>query len=248
MKHNTIRITFYGDLHTFLSRRFSSFFCRVKDRPSIKNLVESLGVPHTEVDALFANGKAVGFSYLVCDKDSVRVYPDSSRVRFAPVKKLQPSNLRNPKFIVDVHLGKVAKMLRLLGFDVFFDSLMDDGGILDESLKNKRIILTRDRGILKQRQARYGYYVRGDTLKDRMKGIIKRYELKDKIKPLTRCCECNGKLTYIRKEEILSQLEPLTRKHYDKFYRYASCDKIYWQGSHFPSLLAGLKSFISGGT
>ncbi len=245
----TVRVRFYGELRIFLLRRFSAaaFSCPVREKTSIKDLVESLGVPHTQIDALFVNGKPVNFSYLIFDKDSIRVYPDASRLRFAAPKKLQPRNPHNPKFIADVHLGKVARILRLLGFDVFLDAALSDTDIINQSLKNKRIILTRDRGILKQRRVRYGYYVKEDSLEEQMRSIIKRYALKDKIKPFTRCSKCNGQLKVVAKQKILAQLPSLTRQYYNEFYRCSGCGKIYWPGTHLPSLLTTLKRIIPGG-
>ncbi|MBN1794187.1 MAG: hypothetical protein JW844_04405 [Candidatus Omnitrophica bacterium] len=244
MRLNAVRVYFYGDLSLFLARRGAASISvqLAGDRVSIKDLVESLGVPHTEIDALFVNDRAVGFSHRISGNKRVRVYPDASRVRFAGVKKLRPTNPHKPAFLVDVHLGKVARMLRLLGFDTVFDPALDDTGIIDAAVKSRRIILTRDKGILKQRRVRYGYYVRGDSLTERMRGIVRRYDLTGKIKPFARCVGCNGRLRRVRKERVLSELEPLTRRYYDEFYRCISCGKIYWEGSHHPRILAFIKN------
>lgn len=246
MKNTKIHLSFLGDLSIFLSKhkRAKSLVHFVKDRSSVKDVIESLGIPHTEVDAIVVNGISVDFSYLVNNKDHIKVYPDASRVKRYLVKDLKPKINFKPRFIIDVHLGKLAKALRLLGFDVLFDPELDDPDIIKIGVNERRIILTCDHGILKHSKVKYGYYVRSTGEFDRVTEVIKRFKLKPMIKPLSRCAACNGPIIHVAKEEILDKLEPLTKKYYNEFYKCQTCQQIYWKGSHFQKLTKKLKQFL----
>lgn len=234
----TIRCRFYGALNRFLApeHRNRSFFYAVRGVPAIKDTLEALGVPHTEIDCVVVNGRCVRWYYQIRGGERIRVYPDASTVKLDRIVRLKPPPPAYPKFILDVHLGKLARHLRLLGFDTLYTKTMEDANLVAVAYRTKRVVLTRDIALLKHRRIRYGYFVRTIDPKQQIKEIVRRFELAGKIQPFKLCLVCNGKIRRIAKEKIAGRLPPLTRRYYKKFYHCPRCDKIYWQGAHHKQL------------
>jgi len=185
---------FYEELNDFLPRnkRKISFEQHFEGNPGIKDVIEALGVPHAEVDMILVNGQSVDFEYQLQDGDRVAVYPVFEALDISAVSKVRQAPLREPKFILDVHLGKLAKRLRLLGFDTLYRNDLEDNEVVEISLKEKRIILTRDIGLLKNKKVTHGYWLRSQQPKRQLREIVSRFDLKNLIRPFTRCLECNG--------------------------------------------------------
>jgi uncharacterized protein with PIN domain len=233
---------FYAELNDLLRPPQTSltFPYRFHANPSVKDAIEALGVPHTEVDLILVNGQSVGFDYHLRPGDRISVYPVFESMNIANLTHLRPQPLRDPRFICDNHLGKLTRRLRLLGFDVI--SSQTDGGIVETALAEHRIIITRDRGILKQRAVTHGYLVRSDFVTEQVVEILNRFDLRGLIKPFSRCARCNGLVEPVEKNEIEHELLPLTREHYQAFFRCKQCKAIYWRGAH----AAKLDSWIEG--
>jgi uncharacterized protein with PIN domain len=229
---------FYEELNEFLpsGKRKKTFPYSFIGTPSVKDAVEAIGVPHVEVDLILVNGLSVSFSYKLKNADSVSVYPVFESVDITPVTHLREKPLRDLKFILDVHLGKLAKYLRLCGFDTYYRSGYNDQEIISISLSDKRVILTRDIGLLKNKQVTHGYWIRSQHPDEQLKEVFKRLDLKNQIRLFTRCAECNGILFDVPKEEILYRLLPKTRKYYQEYKKCPGCDRIYWKGSHFERM------------
>jgi hypothetical protein len=158
--------------------------------------------------------------------------------------RLRPVPLRNPRFVIDVNLGRLARLLRVLGFDVWWSSDADDQKLADISEGQQRILLTRDRAMLKRRAITHGLFVHADHPEEQTLEVIRRLDLRRRLAPFTRCVRCNGRLIPVTKEEVIHHLEPLTRRYYDDFSRCAECGRIYWPGSHHArlvSLIEGLR-------
>lgn len=236
----TIRCRFYGALNRFLapSHRYRAFSCAVKGIPAIKDTLEALGVPHTEIDCIVVNGRAVTFSYQIRGGERILVYPDAGNVRLKKIirRSLKPKPPANPRFVLDVHLGKLARHLRLLGFDVIYEKEMEDAEIVRLGWRGRRIVLTRDIALLKHRQLRYGYFVRSIDPKKQIREVVQRFDLTEKMRPFRLCLECNGRILRIPKSKIENRLPPLTKRYYETFYHCQHCDKIYWQGAHYKQL------------
>ncbi len=158
------------------------------------------------------------------------------------IQHLRPKPLRNPKFIADVHLGKLARYLRMMGFDVLYENNFEDDEIVKISLEEKRAILTKDRGILKRNDVTHGYWVRSSKVKEQVVEIIKRFDLKKLIKEFTRCIECNSVLESISKKEILNELPPKVSESQKSFSVCPSCKKLYWKGTHHQQMLSFIKT------
>lgn len=253
INYKKVSIRFYEELNDFLpkvkkKKRFTHTFI---DRTSVKDLIESLGVPHTEVDLILVNGKSVSFKYIIKDGDDISVYPFFVRSIIEKnsdifdVRHLQPKPLRKPKFICDVHLGKLARNLRMFGFDVNYKNSLNDDSIVDISLKEKRTILTRDVGLLKRSEVTHGYFVRNDDPEKQTVEVLQRFQLHKLIKPFTLCLECGRKLVRIAKNDIIDLLPEDVKKQQNKFIYCVNCKKIYWAGSHFNNMNMFIKSFLN---
>ena len=147
------------------------------------------------------------------------------------------------RFVLDVHLGKLARHLRMLGFDALWEEAYSDEEIARIGKDERRLILTRDRRLLEERKIRRGYLVNAVEPKAQMKEVIRRFKLLKKIKPFTVCLECNGRIAQIAKEKVLDRLDAETKKYYDEFFTCRKCGKIYWRGSHYnrmEKLIEGL--------
>ena len=238
MREHTATFRFYEELNEFLPRehRKRDIPYPFKGKPSVKHAIEAHHVPHTEVELILVNGEPVGFDHPLADGDRVAVYPVFEGLDISPVLKLRPAPLRNTAFILDVHLGKLAKRLRMLGFDAAFDWRLDDRGIIRRALAEHRIILTRDRRLLHARVVTHGCHIYSQEPTEQMGQVLRRFDLYRNIQPFTRCLTCNGCLEDVSKEEILHLLEPKTRLYYDVFRRCGGCGQIYWKGSHFKGL------------
>ncbi len=227
---------FVGELNYFLpnQKKNMSFIHYFKERASVKDMIESLGIPHPEVHAILVEQEAVDFSYVVQDGDRLKVYP--AKTDIVPLLPLQPPLPKIPSFVLDVHLGKLASYLRLLGFDSLYDRNYQDRELAQISAGEQRILLTRDRGVLMRSMVTYGYYVRSTQPNTQIVEILKRFNLFDVVQPFQRCMCCNGILSPIEKQAIAHLLPPRTKQEINEFYCCTNCQKIYWQGSHYQKL------------
>lgn len=247
MKINrTVTIRFYEELNDFIKTEIQKkdITFQLSGSPTVKDVIESFGVPHTEVDLILVDGESVNFNYHLKPGNHISVFPKFESLDIQSVSQIRAEPLREVKFLLDVHLGKLAKFLRLSGFDTTYKTQQDDKKIIQLAKQEKRIILTRDIGILKHSEVTHGYFVRADNPKKQLPEIIQRFDLKDMIKPFTRCLECNGLLKQADKNEIREQLEPSTEKYYNKFYVCESCKKIYWKGSHYKDMIEFINETI----
>jgi uncharacterized protein len=238
---------FYAELNDFLppAKRQVDFEFSFESSVSIKHVIESLGVPHPEVDLILVEGKShaagsvsVDFSYILQEGDHVSVYPVFESMDISPLLRLRPEPLRQTRFILDAHLGRLAVYLRLLGFDALYRNDFGDEELAELSSSQNRLLLTRDRGLLKRSLVTRGYFVRSDQPRTQVMEILRRFDLGGAIEPFKRCLRCNGKLERVEKEDVITQLQPSTRSYYKEFYRCQDCGHIYWKGSHYQRMQA----------
>ena len=231
-------IRFYGDLADLAWDTDRDGMAQVPvDRPrSVKDAVESCGIPHTEVDLVIVNGVSVDFGHPVGPGDRVAVYPGFVSIDVPSL--VRPTPLPQPRFVLDVHLGRLAGRLRLLGVDTAYRNDADDSDLAQESVREQRWLLTRDRGLLMRTIVSHGYLVRSDDPPQQVHEVMRRFQLYGAVKPLTRCARCNGLLARVAKADIEHRLEPGTRRDHDVFVRCGSCGQLYWEGSHLPELQA----------
>jgi len=237
---------FYEELNDFLSleKRKKFFPYSFNGNPSVKDAIEALRVPHVEVDLILVNSLSVNFSYKLQNEDSVSVYPVFESFDITSVTHLREKPLRDMKFILDVHLGKLTKYLRLCGLDTYYKTDCNDQEIISLAVSNKRVILTRDLELLKNKQVTHGYWIRSQHLDEQLKEVFLRFDMINQIRLFTRCMVCNGTLEDVSKKDILFRLLPGTRQYYQKFKKCPDCDRIYWDGSHYKRMKDNIYSII----
>ena len=231
---NSAQIRFYEELNDFLPqiKRKVSYPVCFHNHPSIKHVIEAERVPHTEVDLILINGRSVSFAEKVQNKDIISVYPVFESFDISPVSKLRPEPLRNPRFILDVHLGKLTRYMRMLGFDSLFSPGYSDLDLVGISLAQNRTVLTRDRQLLMKKEFERGYWIRSDHPREQMIEVIHRFDLSGLIHRFSRCTLCNKTLTSVD-ESIARNRYPDHRFYSGKgFYQCDHCAHIYWWGSH----------------
>lgn len=230
---------FYAELNDFLPlhRRQQSFITDIHPPVSVKHLIEALGVPHTEVDVIIANSESVDFAYLVQPKDRLSIYPAFVNLDVTSLVSLRPPLTMPASFVLDVHLGQLAMYLRLLGFDALYPNHQyDDADLAQIAHDERRVMLTRDRGLLKRSLVVYGYCLRSRDPEKQLEAVLQQFKLHEWVQPWQRCLKCNGRLHPTPKSQILDRLEPKTIQFYDEFFICQACQQIYWKGSHYAAL------------
>lgn len=229
---------FYKELNDFLPSvcRRLDFKSEFKGRESVKDKVEALGVPHTEVDVILVNGRSMGFDYILKNGDYVSVYPITKPLKMPGVTHLKCLPTGSPRFIADINIHDIAKTMRALGLDVFQDSTLSPQEIVDISIHEKRIILTTSRQLLKRKRVVHGIFIRQDNRESQIQKIVNCFSLKGLCKPFSRCLLCNTILDMVAKESVWERIPPKTRHRCNDFARCPSCDRLYWKGTHYRKI------------
>jgi len=235
----TAYIRFYAELNDFLSlgKKQATFAHNFKGAPTVKDLIESLGAPHTEVDLILVNGISADFSQQVQDGDRISVYPVFEALDISPILQVRPEPLREPCFVLDTHLGKLASYLRMLGFDAWYSNNYKDEELASISANNHRILLTRDRGLLKRSNVTHGYLVRADDPKEQVTEVLQRFDLTNQIRPFLRCMRCNRLLKPVPEDEARRKVPPRVRQQVHDYKSCPGCRRIYWKGSHYERMV-----------
>ncbi|MEU6584215.1 Mut7-C RNAse domain-containing protein [Nocardia sp. NPDC046763] len=234
----SVQLRVYAELNDFLHQdvRYAAQPRPIRPHQTVKDVVEAAGIPHTEVDLILVNGESVGFGHHPQPGDRLVAYPMFETLDIGPLTRVRPHPLRDPRFVVDVNLGGLAPLLRLMGLDARCEWDADDATLAATAAAENRILLTRDRGLLKRRNVTHGVFVRSDRPFDQIVEVIRRLDLADRLAPFTRCPRCGGLLADVPKQDIIDRLQPLTRRYYDTFRQCPDCGRIYWEGSHQPRL------------
>ena len=226
---------FYAELNDHLApeRRYRTVEREFYVPASVKDMIESSGVPHTEVDLVLVNGESADFSRLVHDGDRVAVYPVLESMDIAPVLRLRPQQLRETKFVLDVHMGRLAGYLRMLGFDTRYTNDADDHELVRISRDDRRILLTRDRGVLKHSDVTHGYWVRETNSRRQLEEVVRRFDLAGSLRPFTRCMVCNEPLKAAARGEVEGRVPKGTLEWCKEYAVCTGCGRVYWEGSHY---------------
>lgn len=208
-------------------------------QPSLKDLVESQGIPHTAVFKWEINGKEQSPNYNLRDGDAITLYPIEA------TSDPEPRFIKPRVFIADVHLGKLAKALRLLGFDSLLAKGWADTAIIRRSNEEQRMILTRDIELLKNGNTRFGYWVRSTDPDEQVKELFKRFDLSDGITPFSRCMKCNGELQQVELGQVTDRVPPKVKEWHTDYWLCNSCGQVYWQGSHYQKLKEKITELIN---
>lgn len=234
-------LTFEGDLGTFLASREDAGPVTVThgcvEPASVKDVIESHGVPHPEVDGILVDGRWAGFSHKIRGGETIRVFPYELRALIPEPARLVPSPPDPVGFVLDGHLGTLARRLRLCGFDSLWSPDPKDADLAALSAGESRVLLTRDVGLLKRRQVELAHKVRALDPFEQTVEVLRRYDLGSAMAPFSRCLACNGHTVPVEKEEVLHRLEPGTRREHDRFRRCENCGRLYWRGTHYRRLV-----------
>lgn len=246
MKTATFR--FYAELNDFLplEKRQRAITYAFRGTPAVKDAIEALGVPHVEVDLVIVDGRSVDFAYHLQPGDRISVYPVFETLDITPLVHLSGRPLRRTAFIADVHLRKLARLLRLLGFDTVHSNVVGDAEIVAQAVENRRIILTRDRELLKHSAVTHGYWVRSIEPVEQTREVVRRFDLRNQVKPFQRCVACNGLIVPVDKQDIFPRIPPKTTRWRDDYFICRDCGKLYWRGTHIPNLEKMIERVLGG--
>jgi hypothetical protein len=225
---------FYAELNDHLppGQRFGLVEKQFFVPASVKDMIEGIGVPHAEVDLILVNGESSDLTRLIRNGDRVAVYPVFESIDITPLLRLRPQPLRETKFVLDVHLGRLAGYLRMLGFDTAYSNRFSDLELVRISSAEKRILLTRDRGVLKHSAVTHGYWLRETDSHRQTAEIVRRFDLARSLRPLTRCMVCNEPLKAASRTEVYGRVPPGTLEWCNEFRECTGCKRVYWNGSH----------------
>ena len=229
---------FYEELNDFLApaRRRRAFDCECARAATVKHMIEALGVPHTEVELVLLNGESVGFERMLLDGDRVAVYPKFERLDISPLLKVRDRPLRVLRFVADAHLGGLARLLRMLGFDTLYDNHFEDAAIAELAAHEGRIVLTRDRELLKRSLITHGCYVHALKPAQQLRELFERLDMGRSIKPFSLCLHCNLPLQPLDLEEARERLPSRIGYSYSRFLHCTGCRRLYWEGSHWRNM------------
>ena len=233
-----VTIKFHGKLNDFLPprKKYKYYKITVSNHQTIKDVIESEGVPHIEVDTILVNNKSVNFKHRLSDHDIIQIIPVRYLVKAGPVSHLQLKSLKYPRFMLDVHLGKLARKLRMCGIDASLFNGISDSDLVNKALKERRIILTRDIELLKRNVLKRGYWIRNEDPDRQLIEVIQQYDLSKHLQPFHRCLVCNGIIKKVSKKSIANLLPDKVQMYFNEFFQCSSCHKLYWKGSHYEKM------------
>lgn len=231
----TASFRFYEELNDFIApeRRYRSFELDCPPAATVKHVVEALGVPHTEIELILRNGASVGFGEHLCHGDRVAIYPKFESLDISPLLRLRARPLRVTRFVADAHLGGLTRLLRMAGFDTLYDNHFADAEIVRLAGAEGRIVLTRDRELLKRRGVSHGCYVHALKPAEQLAEILARLDLAASLRPLSLCLDCNVPLQPVAKAAVADRLPAAVRERQQRFSTCSVCRRVFWEGSHW---------------
>lgn len=244
----TATFRFYEELNDFLApeRRRREFSAPCAEAATTKHMIEALGVPHTEVELILVNGESAGFDRRLLEGDRVAVYPKFESLDVTPLLRVREQPLRKTLFIADAHLGALARLLRMAGFDTLHENRWQDREIAEIAARDGRIVLTRDRDLLKLRRITHGCYVHATEPARQLREIIDRLDLARSARPFSVCLVCNAPLRAVDKAVVLERLPPSVQASHERFTTCDVCHRIYWEGSHWRRMQQSISDARAG--
>ena len=238
---------FYDGLNDFLARerRGIAFNTPCAREATTKHMIEALGVPHTEVELILVNGESGGFEHILEEGDRVAVYPRFTAIDVGALARLPQRPPGRMRFVADAHLGGLARLLRMAGFDTIYANTLHDDQIEERAMIDGRVVLTRDRELLKRRGVEYGGYVRALQPQAQLHEVVERFGLAERARPFTLCLHCNAPLRRVPKTEVLARLPPAVRASQDEFTTCDCCGRVFWKGTHWQRMAAMLDAAVA---
>lgn len=240
----TATFRFYSKLNAFLprERRGQAFSCTCAQRATTKHMIEALGVPHTEVSLVLADGDPVGLDWLIREGERIAVYPRFEQIDIGSLSRMSSLPDQPLRFVADAHLGGLARLLRMAGFDTLFDNHYEDAAMVELANRERRVLLTRDRALLMHRAVLHGCYVWALKPAEQLRELYARLDLAAQAQPFSLCLGCNTPLRVVHKQDVLDQLPERVQQRHDRFLGCDSCNKLFWEGSHWQDMRALLES------
>jgi len=242
----TIHLRFYEELNEFLptEKRKVTFTHSIPVQTSAKDLIESFNIPHTQVQMILVNGEQKDFSYIVHDYDRISVYPFFHNFDIRSVSKIHHILPESIRFLVDQHLGTLARYLRMFGIDTAYNENLLDHDLAEKANREDRILITRDHSILKRNELKFGYYVYADNLDSQLEELTLQFNLTEYISLFSRCLECNSVLHRVEKAKIEHRLQNKVWEGHDTFTICENYDKIYWKGTHYQRMKQKIENIL----
>jgi uncharacterized protein with PIN domain len=245
-------LVLHGDLADLLLKRYrkaAEVHYRLSRRASIKDILEAVGIPHTEIGVIKKGAEQLNFSFSPEPGEKIAIHPVPAGAAALQPSVLRPDPPAQVRFLVDVNVGRLAGLLRMAGLDAVSvgeaENVPPKREIALRSRRSGRILLSRDKELLKHREVVFGRLVRSQNPEKQLHEIVFFYGLRPDLAPFSRCLRCNGLLEPVDKQRVMHQLEPLTKKYYDRFRRCGSCSKVYWKGSHHERMIALLEPIMA---
>lgn len=237
-----IRFRFYEELNDYLPEEMRKRWIEseVTKGTTIGEKIQSFGIPLEEIDLILVNQHSETRNYVLREGDRISVFPVFELFDISKISTLRDKPLRNLLFICDVHLGRLCKYLRMLGFDTLYSNFYTSEQLIEIAHLEHRVILSRSQQLTKNKRVTRALWIRSAIPTEQLKDLIKKLNLSKQANPLTRCLTCNNRLEKVEKYEIINRLEARTTKYYTEFFRCPVCDQIYWKGSHYEHM----KEFI----
>jgi uncharacterized protein with PIN domain len=239
---------FYEELNDFLpnEKRKGDFQAFFRPKSTVKDVIVSMGVPHAEVDLILVDGASVDFRCPLEGGERISVYPVFESLDIRSCKSVGSNPLRHLRFVTDIHLGRLARYLRLLGFDTLYYNHFNPQGLIEVSIRQARVLLTRSRRLLKDKVITRGILVREADPRMQLKAIFRRLDLRADARPFSRCLCCNGLVRPISKQEVAHRLSSKVRARYRAFFLCSSCNRVYWKGTHFEEMTRFVQEMLEG--
>ncbi|MCU7549032.1 Mut7-C ubiquitin/RNAse domain-containing protein [Chitinophagaceae bacterium LB-8] len=238
---------FHKSLNDFLSvsKRNSWISYTFHGISSVKDAIEALGIPHPEVDIILVHNLSVDFTYRLKENDHIDVYPILPDHVFPENYSLSKKYIGLDQFVLDVHLGKLGKAMRVLGIDSLMENNFSDQKIAQIAASENRIVLTRDVGLLKHKVIKCGYWIRSQYWEEQLSEVVERFNLRNKMKPFTRCTVCNGIIEPVSKDVVIDQLPLVSKQLFTEFFQCTNCKRVYWKGSHYEHMEEWVKRWTT---
>jgi len=241
-------LLFAGALRELLRKpaAYGEVLYPVTRQASIKDVIEALGPPHTEIHGITADGRPVGFEHRLAQGERIEIRPAELPIDVFTPTLLRPTPLAAIRFVVDANAGRLATLLRLLGFDAAYRRDMEDGELADITAEEGRIALSRDWSCLKRAKIVHGRLIRANDPQQQLRDILRAYRLTPPYAAFSRCLRCNRVLTPVEKKDVLDRLLPKTKRYYETFSTCPQCGRIYWAGSHYEHMQGFLREMLEG--
>jgi uncharacterized protein with PIN domain len=249
MVHRAV-LRFYAELNDCVpaSQRQRDLEIPLSTPLDVRALLAKLGVLPDVVELVLVNGASSSLDHPVRDGDRVSLYPTFEAFDVTPLLQIRDAPLRRIVFVADAHLGRLARYLRLLGFDTLFENDPGDEALVRIAAEEGRVLLSRDRALLRRRAVTHGLRVPATRPREQLRYILERLDLFRLVRPFTRCMVCNGRLSAADKRTLGDRVPSRVRVVFDDFWRCSDCGRIYWQGSHYDRLSHFVDQMTAGGT